>query len=61
VIDGTNVLAHRCAAGAKGGSITEHWAEAVAGLATSKRRFCPGKAAGTGAQPVDPPSSLDKA
>ena len=35
MIDGTNVRAHRCAAGAKGGSIAKHWAAAVAGLAAS--------------------------
>ena len=35
MIDGTNVRAHRCAAGAKGGSIAKHWAARVAGLAAS--------------------------
>jgi transposase len=35
MIDGTNVRAHRCAAGAKGGSIVRHWAARVAGSAAS--------------------------
>ncbi len=35
MIDGTNVRAHRCAAGAKGGSIAKPWAARVAGLAAS--------------------------
>ena len=35
VIDGTNVRAHRCAAGAKGGSIGKPWAALVAGSAAS--------------------------
>jgi transposase len=35
MIDATNVRAHRCAAGAKGGSIVRHWAARVAGSAAS--------------------------
>ena len=35
MIDGTNVRAHRCAAGAKGGSIARDWAARVAGSAAS--------------------------
>ena len=35
MIDGTNVRAHRCAAGAKGGSIVKRWAARVAGSAAS--------------------------
>jgi transposase len=35
MIDGTNVRAHHCAAGAKGGSIVRRWAARVAGLAVS--------------------------
>jgi transposase len=33
MIDATNVRAHRCAAGAKGGSIVRRWAARVAGSA----------------------------
>ncbi len=35
MIDGTSVRAHRCAAGAKGGSIVRRWAARVAGSAAS--------------------------
>jgi hypothetical protein len=35
MIDGTNVRAHRCAAGAKGCSIVRRWAARVAGSAAS--------------------------
>jgi hypothetical protein len=35
MIDGTNVRAHRCAAGAKGGSIVRHWVARVVGSAAS--------------------------
>ena len=35
MIDATNVRAHHCAAGAKGGSIVRPWAARVAGLAAS--------------------------
>jgi len=35
MIDGTNVRAHHCAAGAKGGSIVRRWAARVAGSAAS--------------------------
>jgi transposase len=35
MVDGTNVRAHRCAAGAKGGSIVRRWAARVAGSAAS--------------------------
>jgi transposase len=35
MIDGTNVRAHRCAAGAKGGSSARPWAARVAGSAAS--------------------------
>ncbi len=35
MIDSTNVRAHHCAAGAKGGSIVRRWAARVAGLAAS--------------------------
>ena len=35
MIDGTNVRAHRCAAGAKGGNIVKPWAARVAGSVAS--------------------------
>ena len=35
MIDGTNVRAHHCAGGAKGGSIARRWAARVAGSAAS--------------------------
>ena len=35
LIDATNVRAHHCAAGAKGGSIARHWAARGAGSAAS--------------------------
>jgi transposase len=35
MIDGTNVRAHRCAAGAKGGSIAKRWAARAAASAAS--------------------------
>jgi transposase len=35
MLDGTNVRAHRCAAGAKGGSIVKHWAARVEASAAS--------------------------
>jgi transposase len=35
MVDGTNVRAHHCAAGAKGGSIARHWAARGAGSAAS--------------------------
>jgi transposase len=35
MIDGTSVRAHRCAAGAKGGSIVRHWVAHEAGSAAS--------------------------
>jgi len=35
MVDSTSVRAHRCAAGAKGGSIAKRWAARVAGLGVS--------------------------
>jgi transposase len=35
LVDGTNVRAHRCAAGAKGGRILRRWAAAAAGSGAS--------------------------
>jgi transposase len=46
MIDGTNVRAHHCAAGAKGGSIVRHWEARVAGSVAS----CTYAATGTAGQ-----------